>query len=334
MTTSTTINTSMDTTMKAIVLTRYGSPDVLQLKQVVKPMPGDRDILVKIHTSTVSATDSHFRRADPFITRFFNGLLRPRPNAIPGGSLAGVVEAVGKDVTLFKRGDHVLGVAMGGANAEYTCLPEEGVVVIKPAGLTYQQAIGIPEALTALYFLREIGRIQAGQKVLINGASGSIGTFAVQLAKYYGAEVTGVCSTKNVTLVKSLGADYVIDYTREDFTRSGQSYDIIFDTVGKTTFSRSKRALRPDGRYLQAAFGMGILLQMLWTSKFGRKKAILGFAGLNYTRENLQFLTSLVDAGTLRSVNDRCYPLEQIVEAHRYVDTGHKKGHVVITIAE
>lgn len=321
----------MSTQMKAIVYTQYGSPDVLQLQHVEIPTPKDNEILVKIHASTVSATDSHFRRADPFITRFMNGVIKP--NGIPGGELAGEVAAVGSAVTLFKPGDQIIGVAMGGANAEYTCLPEDGVVVIKPAGLTYEEAVGIPEALTALYFLRDIGYIQAGQKVLINGASGSIGTFAVQLAKYFGAHVTGVCSAANVGLVKSLGADQVIDYTREDFTRSGQTYDLIFDTVGKVTFVQCKKALKPNGRFLEAAFGVGILLQMLRTAKFGKKKAVLGFAGLNFTRDNLSFLTGLVAAGTLKSVNDRCYPLEQIVEAHRYVDTGRKRGHVVIRVA-
>jgi NADPH:quinone reductase-like Zn-dependent oxidoreductase len=316
--------------MKTAVYTHYGSPDVLQIKEVEKPTPRNNEILVKVYASTVSATDSHFRRADPFITRSMNGLIRP--NGRPGGLLAGEVEAIGKEVTLFKVGDRVFGSTMSGANAEYICLPEDGVLATIPANLTDEEIVGVPEALTPLYFLRELAKVQRGQKVLINGASGSIGTFAVQLAKHFGAEVTGVCSNVNLDLVKSLGADTVIDYTRADFTKSSQIYDIIFDAVGKSTFSHCKSALKDVGIYLTTTPSLAIFRQMLWTSKFGSKKAVLGFAGLNFHKDDLVFLKELVEAGTIKSVNDRCYPLEQIVEAHRYVDSGRKKGNVVITV--
>jgi NADPH:quinone reductase-like Zn-dependent oxidoreductase len=321
--------------MKAIVCTKYGPPEVLQLKEIEKPTPKDNEILIRVYATTVTTGDCRIRSftlAHWFWLpgRIMYGLSKPRKK-IPGNELSGEIEAIGKDVTLFRKGDQILGISWGtsfqGATAEYKCLPEDGMVAIRPANMTYEEAAALPVGgLTALHFLRK-GNIQSGQKVLIYGASGSVGTFAVQLVKYFGAEVTGVCSTTNMEMVKSLGADTVIDYTREDFTRSGQTYDIIFDAVSKTSFSRCKSSLKQRGRYLTTDWP---LLQALWTSKVGTKKVIVGMAGQN--SEDLIFLKELIEAGKIRSVIDRCYRLEQTAEAHRYVDKGHKKGNVVITI--
>jgi NADPH:quinone reductase-like Zn-dependent oxidoreductase len=322
--------------MKAIVQTEYGPPDVLQLKEVEKPVPKDGEVLINIHATTVTAVDCTFRQGSPFIGRFFSGLTRPK-NPIPGTEFAGEVEAVGADVKRFKEGDQVFGTSTGnGAHAEYMCLPEEGATLaIKPVNMTYEEAAVIDGSLTALPFLRDKGNIQSGQEVLIYGASGSVGTAAVQLAKYYGAEVTGICSTANLELVKSLGADKVIDYTQEDFTKSGQTYDIIFDAVGKSSFSRCKGSLKQTGIFLEAALTPAILPQMLWTSKIGSNKAMIAFTGLMPASErtkNLVFLKELIEAGEIKAVIDRTYPLEQISEAHSYVEKGHKKGNVVITV--
>lgn len=323
--------------MKAIVYTEYGSPDVLKLEDVEKPTPQDNEVLIKIYATTVETTDAIFRRGNDLSARLFTGLFKPKFTR-PGGEFAGQIEAVGKDVTRFKTGDRVFGTTAPdfGAHAEYICLPEDGAMTLKPGHLTYEAAVALhPGVLTALPNLRDAANIQRGQKVLINGASGSIGVSAVQLAKYFGAHVTGVCSTANVELVKSLGADVVIDYKKEDFTQTSQTYDIIFDTVGKSSFSHAKGALEPGGIYLTTVITPAILGQMLWTSKFGSKKAKIVFAGLRSTgekNEDLAFLLELIEAGNIKPVIDRCYPLEQIAEAHRYVDTGHKKGNVVITL--
>jgi len=327
--------------MKAIVYEKYGSPEVLELKEVDKPTPKDNEVLVKIHAATVSTGDLRLRKADPFISRFFLGLIRPKKPTL-GFELAGEIEAVGKDVTLFKEGDQVFGeTGMGmGAYAEYTCLPEESALVLKSANMSYEEAAAIPfGSLTAMVFLRDKANIQSGQKVLINGASGAVGTAAVQLAKNFGAEVTGVCSTTNLELVKSLGADKVIDYTKEDFTKNNQTYNIIIDTVGKTSFSRCKKSLEQNGTFIQAASKSLILqaFQTIWTSKIGSKKGLIATTGLRPVSEkikDLNFLTELFEGGKIKSVIDKSYPLEQIVEAHRHVETGHKKGNVVITIED
>ena len=322
--------------MKAIVCTKYGPPEVLQLKEVEKPVPKDNEVLIRVYAATVGLSDLMTRKGAPFLTRFFTGLVRPK-NPILGAEFAGEIEAVGNDVKLFKKGDQVFGADLSslGAYAEYKCLPEDGVLAIKPANVTWAEAAPVCGALAAWNFLTDQATIQSGQKVLINGASGSIGTTAVQIARYFGAEVTGVCSTTNVELVKSLGADQVIDYTKEDFTKTGQTWDVIFDAENKSSFSRCKGSLTQKGVYLKTFPGLTILLQMLWTSKIGSKKAKISATGLRPVPERLIFLNELVElieAGRIKSVIDRTYPLEQIVEAHRYADKGHKKGNVVITV--
>ena len=324
--------------MKAIVHTAYGPPDELQLQEVEKPVPRDNEVLIKIHATTVTTTDCNVRNLTFLPTllrlpmRMQFGFRKPKTKIL-GVDLAGDVEAVGKDVTRFRIGDQVFGSPEPalGAHAEYICIPEDGVLAEKPANMTYEEAASVTLAgHTALYFIRDQGNTQPGQKVLIIGASGAIGTFAVQLAKYYGAEVTGVCSTTNLELVKSLGADKVIDYTKEDFTKSTETYDVIFDAVHKSSFWRCKSSLREKGLYLVTMPSLTFLLQMLWTSLVGDKKIKNG--ARFPTVEDLLLFRELVEAGKLRTVIDRRYPLEETDEAFRYVEQGHKKGNVVITV--
>jgi NADPH:quinone reductase-like Zn-dependent oxidoreductase len=324
--------------MKAILHTKYGPPDELQFKEVEKPVPKANEVLIKIHATTVTTSDCNIRNLT-FVPKLFFlpmrmqfGFTKPKNNIL-GLDLAGNVEAVGADVTRFKNGDQIFGTTEPafGAHAEYICLPEDGVLTNKPANMTYEEAATIPViGNTALYFIRDLGYIEAGDKVLIIGASGGIGTFAVQLAKYYGADVTGVCSTANVEMVKSLGADQVIDYTKEDFTQTGQTYDVVFDTVAKSSFSRCKSSLKKNGIYLVTIPKLAVLLQILWTSIIGSKKVKMG--GAPAIIENLLFLKELIEAGKLKTVIDKRYPLDQTAEAFRYVEKGHKKGNVVITV--
>lgn len=322
--------------MKAITYTEYGSPDVLQLKEVAKPTPKDNELLIRIEATTVTAVDSTFRQGASLSGRFYTGLTRPK-RPVLGSTLAGEVEAVGKNVTLFKTGDQVFGATADfGTHAEYICLPENGALALKPASITYEEAVATNAVLTALPFLRDTGQIQSGQKILINGASGSVGSYAVQLAKQMGAEVTGVCSTEKTEFVKSLGADKVIDYKKEDFTNSGETYDIIFDAAGKSSYGRCKHSLKENGIYLSTVLSLRIVLAMLRTSIVGSKKAKIAFAGLRPASEqakDLRFLTELMEAGQVKSLIDRSYPLAQTAEAHRFVETGRKKGSVVITVA-
>ena len=330
--------------MKAIVYTEYGLPDVLQLVEIQKPTPKDNEILIKIYATSINYGDTlarNFKGIPPgkfnmpfifyFPARMAFGFSKPKINTL-GSEFAGKIEAVGKDVKLFKAGDQVFGyrgMSMG-ANAEYLCMPENGLVTIKPANMTYDEAATVPYgALTALNLLRSVN-IQPGQKVLINGASGGIGSAAVQLAKHHGAEVTGVCGTPRLEFVKSLGADKVIDYTKEDFTKNGETYDLIFDILGKGSFAQCKNSLNQNGRYLLASFKMKQLFQMLWTSKIGSKKVICALSGEKI--EDLLFIKKLVETGKIKTFIDKRYPLEQTAEAHRYIELGHKKGNVIITV--
>lgn len=318
--------------MKAIVYEKYGPPEVLHLEQMEKPAPKDNEVLIRVHATAVNSGDVRMRKADPFAVRFMLGLMRPGKRVL-GVVFAGKIEAVGKKVTLFKEGDQVYGSTFlsFGAYAEYKCLPEEGIIAIKPVSLTYEEAAAIPfGGNTALHFLKR-AKIQSGQKILVYGASGAVGTAAVQIAKYFGAEVTAVCSTGNVAMVKSLGADSVIDYTMEDFTKRREAYDIIFDTVGKSPFSGSVKSLKKNGYYLRIVhMSLAPIVKGLWISMTSNKKVIGGVA--SGKAEDLIFLNKLIEAGQLKPVIDKTYPLEQIVEAHGYVEKGHKKGNVIIAI--
>jgi NADPH:quinone reductase-like Zn-dependent oxidoreductase len=325
--------------VKAAVYTRYGPPDVLEIKDVEKPVPKDNEVLVRIHATSVCAADWRLRKADPFIVRFMNGLWRPK-RRILGAEFAGTVESVGEAVTRFGDGDQVFGSPgfKFGAHAEYVCVPEDGLLAIKPVNMTFEEAAAVLfGGVSALHFLRK-AKIQAGQKVLIYGASGSVGVFAVQLAKHFGAHVTGVCSTANLDLVKSLGADEAVDYTREDFSRAGRIYDIVFDTVGKSGFSRSLKSLKRGGCYVLVGGSgrlssiLGVILRGMWVSLTGAAKFITGVASAGAGDQS--FLKELIEAGKLRTVIDRRYSLDEIAEAHRHAEAGHKKGHVVILLEQ
>jgi NADPH:quinone reductase-like Zn-dependent oxidoreductase len=328
--------------MKAVIWTKYGPPEVLEVRQVEKPTPKENEVLIKIYATTVTAGDSELRRLDFPIylslpMRMWTGFTKPKENTIPGTELAGEIEAVGKSVTRFKVGDKVFGSTGTefGANAQYICLPEqpgemEGMVAKMPVNMTYEEAATVPfGGRDALHFLR-LGNIQSGQKVLINGAGGSIGTFAVQLAKLDGAEVTAIDSTAKLDMLLSLGADHVIDYTQEDFTENGVVYDVIFDVVGKISFSRSARSITENGTYLLANPIRGQMLRGPWTRMTSSRKVIMETA--SGSTDDLIFLRDLIEAGKIRTVIDRTYPLEQIVAAHKYVDKGGKLGNVVITV--
>lgn len=328
--------------MKAIVWTKYGSPDGLQFKETAKPAPKANEVLIKIHATTVTAGDSEARSLKmPILTqlplRMYAGLRKPERITILGQELAGEIEAIGKDVKRFKAGDQVFGTTgLGfGAYAEYICLPEKsalGVLAAKPANMTYAEAAAVPTGgLETLHFIRK-GNIQRGEKVLIIGAGGSIGTFAVQLAKHFGAQVTGVDSSDKLNMLRSIGADHVIDYTQEDFTRNGETYDVIFDVPGKSSFSGSIGSLKQNGRYLLANPGLSHMLQGPWTSMRSGKKVIFGAA--SQKTEDLVFLRDLIEAGKIKTVIDRDYSLEQIAEAHKYVEAGLKKGNIVITVSQ
>jgi NADPH:quinone reductase-like Zn-dependent oxidoreductase len=323
--------------MKAAVYAKYGPPEVLQLREVAKPVPKNNEILIEIFATSVTKFDCWTRSctAPPgfrLLSRIASGIRKPKKQIL-GTELAGEIESVGKDVKLFMTGDQVFAsTGMGlGSNAEYLCMPEDGPVAPKPVNMTYEQAACVPQgSLTALYFLRK-ANIRRGQKVLIFGASGGVGTAAVQLAKYFGADVTGVCSTSKVDLVKSLGADRVVDYMKEDLAAGDPAFDIIFDTVGKSPISDFKRLLDKEGRYLFATFGLPRLFQMIWFSITSSKKAIFGV--LKETSEDLVFLKELIENEKIKSVIDRSFPLDQAAEAHGYVEAGHKKGNVVLTVA-
>lgn len=328
--------------MKAIVWTAYGPPEVLQLKEVKKPTPRANEVLIRIHATTVTAGDCEARNLKfPILFRLlmqmYVGLRNPKRITILGQELAGEIEAIGKDVKRFKVGDQVFGTTgLGfGAYAEYICLPEKsamGVLATKPANMTYAEAAAVPTGgLEALHFIRK-GTIQRGEKVLIIGAGGSIGSFAVQLAKYFGAEVTGVDSSGKLNMLRTIGADHVIDYTQEEITKHAEIYDVIFDVMGKSSFSGSLRSLKQNGRYLLGNAGLSQMARGRWTSIRSSKKVLIGAA--TQKNEDLLFLKALIETGKIKSVIDRRYPLEQIAEGHRYVDTGQKKGNVVITISQ
>jgi NADPH:quinone reductase-like Zn-dependent oxidoreductase len=323
--------------MKAAVYRKYGPPEVLGIEDVARPTPKDTEVLVRVRASSVTSGDVRmrgFRDAGVFWLpmRLMLGLFGPR-NPIAGQEFAGQVESVGHAVTQFRAGEAVFGMTwLHGANAEYAVVPADALITTKPDPLTDAQAAAVPfGALSALAFLRDLGGVQRGQNILVYGASGCVGVFAVQLAKYFGAVVTGVCSTVNVDLVKSLSADRVIDYTREDFTKSGETYDLIFDTVGVTAFSRCKRVLKPNGVHLFLTGGLPQILQALWTSMRPGKRVVFGMP--RNTGKDLAWIRDLIAAGAIGPVIDRTYPLHEIVEAHRYVDTGRKKGSVVIEVA-
>jgi NADPH:quinone reductase-like Zn-dependent oxidoreductase len=325
--------------MKAIVWTKYGSADGLQLKERDKPSPKDNEVLIRIYATTVSTADCELRSSNTFSLfwlplRLYIGVLRPTRVTILGQELAGEIEAAGKAVTRFKRGDQVFawtGFKLG-SYAQYTCLPQNGVVAIKPSNLSYAEAATLPiGGLEAVHFLKR-DSLQSGQKMLINGAGGSIGTFAIQIAKAFGAEVTGVDSAEKLEVMRATGADQVIDFKQEDFTKSGKCYDVIFDVIGKSPFSGSVRSLKPNGRYLLGNPGLSHRLRAGWVSSSGKKVIPYSTRSANEIAADLIYLKELIESGKVKAVIDRSYPMEQIADAHRYVEAGHKKGSVVIKV--
>ena len=317
--------------MKAAVYMQYGPPDVLQIRDVPKPVPKENEMLLRIKATAVNSGDIRLRKADPFAVRFFFGLMKPKINIL-GSVFSGEVETVGSQVKHFKAGDQVFGHTnmRFGAFAEYICLSEDGSLALKPALISHEEAAAIPfGGVTALHFIRK-AMIKPGQKVLISGASGAVGTAAVQLAKSFGAIVTAVCSTANIDLVKSIGADNAIDYTKEDFTQNGEIYELIFDTVNTIPVSRSLRSLAKNGIMILSAAGMAEMLQGLWVSKTSNKKVLTGV--ISHKAADIIFLKELIEAGKYKAVIDRVYPLEQIAAAHAYVEGGHKKGNVIINL--
>jgi NADPH:quinone reductase-like Zn-dependent oxidoreductase len=320
--------------MKAIVYKKYGSPDVFELMDLEKPTPKANEVLIRVYATTVTTADCMMRRGDTFLSRILLGLIKPKSKyQILGTEFSGKIEAVGSNVKKFNPGDEVYAFRGFGTGcyAQYKCMNENGSLAIKPANMEFPEAASVVDgATTALFFLKEKANIQKGQKVLINGASGSIGIFAVQLAKYFGAEVTGVCSTKNIELIKSLGADKVVDYTKEDFAETGDNYDIIFDTVGKSSFAHCRKVLKSNGKYIATVMTLKLISQSILT-KPGNKKKVIFAMSLNKTGA-LNYLRKLIEDGKLITIIDRQFPLEELREAHAYVEKGHKKGNVVITV--
>ncbi len=316
--------------MRAVVHDRYGPPEVLRLEEVERPVPADDEVLVKVHATTVTRTDCGLRSADYWFARVFTGLLRPK-RKIAGMELAGVVEAVGAAVTEFEVGDEVFGVR-GGANAEYVCVRERGVLAHKPPGMSFEEAAAVCDGALLARTCLKSADLRKGRSIVVYGASGSIGVAAVQLAKHFDAHVTAVCNTKNVELVRSLGADVVIDYLQEDFTKNGETYDVIFDAVGKHSFRRCRHSLKPGGIYITADLGFmwHVPILALLTRWIGDKRATLGIG--EYRKEDVLLLKELIEARRYRAVIDRSYPLEQVVEATRYVETGQKTGNVVLAV--
>jgi NADPH:quinone reductase-like Zn-dependent oxidoreductase len=318
--------------VRAVVYDRYGPPEVQRLEEVERPVPREDEVLVKIHATTVTRTDCGIRAGKPFFVRLIFGLRRPKQRIL-GTELAGEIEAVGAAVSKFAIGDHVFGSTeafKSGSHAEFVCVREIGPLAHKPAAMTFEEAAAVTDGAVLALMCLESVHPQSGQAILVYGASGAIGTAGVQLAKHFGADVTAVCSTKNLELVRSLGADTVIDYTQEDFTRSGRTYDVIFDAVGKQSFSRCKGSLKPGGAYV-ATDGLGNIFLALWTSRIGDKKVLFPIPP-HYTKETVLLIKELIEAGKFRAVIDRCYPLEEVVEATRYVETEQKTGNVVLTI--
>jgi NADPH:quinone reductase-like Zn-dependent oxidoreductase len=318
--------------MRAVVVDRYGPPEVQRIEEVERPAPEADEVLIKIHGTTVTRTDCGIRAAKPFFIRLFFGLWRPK-QPILGSELAGEIESVGAAVTQFAAGDQVFGSTPAfrtGAHAEFVCLPESGPLAHKPAGMTFEQAAGVTDGFVLALMCLEAANASKGQRIVVYGASGAIGTAGVQLAKHFGADVTAVCNTKNVELVRSLGADSVIDYTRDDFTKNGETYDVIFDAVGKHTFSRCRGSLKKGGAYV-ATDGLENAFLALWTSRIGDRKVLFPIPP-RYTKKTVLFLKELIEAGKYRAVIDRCYPLEEVVEATRYVETEQKTGNVVLTV--